>query len=55
MSKRSLMNDFAEWAENDKNKSKMQKALREHPDLARDKDWVSFDKFFSLLTFKIQI
>ena len=47
--------DFINWAKNDKNKSKMQNALSEHPDLAHVKDSVSFMNIFSYHYFHILI
>ena len=44
MSTRPSDEDFLEWARNDQNKSKMQNALRAHPDLAIIKDRVSFNQ-----------
>ena len=41
MSSRPSDKKFINWAKDDQNKSKMQKALRAHPDLANVKDWVS--------------
>ena len=43
--------DFINWAKNDKNKSKMQNALSEHPDLAHVKDSVSCIIFFLIIIF----
>ena len=53
MSTRPSNKDFFEWANNDQNKSKMQNALRAHPDLAHIKDEVSFNQILFLLIFFI--
>ena len=43
MSSRPSNKVFLEWAQNDQNKSKMQNALRAHPDLANINDSVRFN------------
>ena len=47
MSTRPSNNTFLEWVRNDQNKTKVQNALRAHPDLANYKDSVSFFWLFS--------
>ena len=52
MSSRPSNEEFLEWARNDQNKSKMQNALRAHPDLINIKDWVSFNQIcFRIIIF----
>ena len=42
---------FFEWIQNDQNKSKVQNALREYPDLINIKDSVSFYQYFLIIIF----
>ena len=52
MSTRPSNKEFIQWVENDHNKSKVQNALRAHPDLANVKNSVSFNQLnFLLLLF----
>ena len=46
MSTRPSDKEFIEWVRNDQNKSKVQNALRAHPDLINIKDWVSFNLLY---------
>ena len=51
MSTRPSDEEFIEWVKNDQNKSKVQNALREHPDLINSKDRVSFNQLYFLSIF----
>ena len=44
MSTRPSDKEFLKWVQNDQNKSKVQNALRAHPDLANIKNSVSFNQ-----------
>ena len=46
MPKRPPDDEFIEWVKKDENKSKVQNALREHPDLANIKGWVSMNQIY---------
>ena len=48
MSTRPSDEEFIEWVKNDQNKSKVQNALREHPNLINSKDRVSFNQLYFL-------
>ena len=51
MSSRPSDKDFIEWAKNDQNVSRIQNALRSHPDLANIKNSVSFNQIYFLIIF----
>ena len=46
MSTRPSDDEFIAWVKNDQNKSKVQNALRAHPDLINVKDSVSFNQLY---------
>ena len=51
MSTRPSDEEFLGWVTNDQKKSKVQNALRAHPDLANIKDRVSFNQLYFLIIF----